>query len=157
GQVALALLTPGLAAAAARLARAWGLDRGEVDQDVIAAAWERLMALAGTTPPWPATAIVFGARSRVRNRLVTEARRRRLAARLAPEGPAPGPEAEVIAPRLLSEAAARKVVSADAARLVWATRVMGYRLAELAGPGRAESTLRVKRWEAERALRSAAA
>lgn len=102
------------------------------------------------------TAIVAGVRGRIRAGLVTEARRRRLSSRMsAPDAPA-GPEGEVITARFLTEAADRGLVSDDAVRLIWATRVLGFGLGELAGPGRAESTLRVKRWRAEQALRAVA-
>jgi hypothetical protein len=155
-QAALAMVAPGLAAAGSRLARAWGADSEEVDQALVAAAWERVRELAGRTVEWPAITIVVGARGRVRAGFVTESRRRRLAVGLGPAGPAPGPDDQIIGHRLLAEAAARRVISAESAGLVWATRVLGYRLAELAGPGQTESTLRVKRWQAERALRAVA-
>ena len=155
-QAALAMVTPGLAAAGSRLARAWAADREELDQALVTAAWERIRELAGRRVEWPATAIVAGARGRVRAGLITEARRRRLAERLRPVGPAPSPEDQVTGHRLLADAAGRRVISTESAGLVWATRVLGYRLGELAGPGRTESTLRVKRWQAERALRAVA-
>jgi hypothetical protein len=77
-QAVLAAVAPGLAAAANQLARAWASEADEIDQAVIAAAWEKVAALAGERVEWPATAIVFGARGRVRAALVTEARRRQL-------------------------------------------------------------------------------
>jgi hypothetical protein len=155
-QTLLAAVVPGLAAAANQLARAWASDPDEIDQAVIAAAWEKVASLSGLHLDWPAAAIVVGARGRVRASLVTEARRRQWGPRLPTSAPAGGPEDEVLGARFLAEAAGRGVVSGEAAHLVWATRVLGYRLGELARPGRTESTLRVTRWRAERALRAVA-
>ena len=156
-ELLLGALSGGLAAVATRLACSWRADREEVDQAVAAAAWSRIRLLAGRTIDWPATAILDAVRGEVRAGLAAAARRSRMPLADRLPSAAAGPEDEAVgALAVLTYAVRRGAVSADAAGVVYATRVLGFRLGDLAGPGRSEGTLRVQRWRAERTLRSVA-
>jgi hypothetical protein len=140
----LQALLPGLASRAAR--GAWaarasrrcapaceGLD--ELDQEVVASAWERIVTLAGTSPEWPACVLVEGAWRRVRQRAET-ARARSCrsvplagAARVEVNLERPAPEALTV--HLVDEVRRGRLRPADAG-LVYTTRVLGHSPAELA-------------------------
>lgn len=156
-RLALAALAPGLRAAARRLsARRWR-DRDEVEAELVSAAWEQVLVLAGDPPEWPAAVILSRARDRVRARLAAEGCHAAFvgtavdAAATAVDDPA-----DMVA-GLVDLAAAMHRVGRPAVGLVVATRWSGLSLAELArATGESHAALRQRRSRAERALRAAA-
>jgi hypothetical protein len=92
----LQAVLPGLKAVSQRArpliaqSRDWN-DIDEVDQHVLALAYERIHALAAQPPPWPARAIVDGTWARVRSFLAGEHRLSRHRADLAEAADLPSP------------------------------------------------------------------
>lgn len=161
----LQALLPGLASRAARGQWAARASRrcpavceglAELDQEVVAAAWERIMALAGTSPDWPACTIVDGAWRRVRQRAETAraracrsmplARAARVEANLGRSAP------EALTVHLVGEVRRGRMRPAEAG-LVYSTRVLGHSPAELgARLGVDPRALRARRARIERRL-----
>src|SRR5205807_9463312 len=128
----------------------------ELDQAVATAAWSQLVALSGQSLPWPATTVLVAVRDEVRGRLRTAARRQRRIdgdTRSAPVAVTGADQAGAEAADLLAAAVRQGLVSADSARVVWATRVIGLSVAELGTTtGRPTSSIRTLRSRAEQAL-----
>ena len=156
-QAVFAAVLPGLAGAAADLARRWRLPRAELQQAMAAAGWKRVRALAGQAPSWPARAIVGGARDAVRDELRADAKRHQRLAAAPPREPvaaAPGGLFEIA--DLLHGAVRRGTVASRSARLVFATRVLGVTTTEVArAENRDPKAVVMERLRAERALRAA--
>jgi DNA-directed RNA polymerase specialized sigma24 family protein len=160
----LQVLLPGLnvrigraAAKDARCRRSGGVLE-ELAQDVVAAAWERISALAGTSPAWPACVLVEGAWRRVRHqREKGRACQKPLWPLEAAKGAAEPPEwsrttAEELTVCLIDAVRAGRLRSAQAG-VVYTTRVLGVPPRALAGRcGPDERAVRARRARAERAL-----
>ncbi|HET7488277.1 MAG TPA: hypothetical protein VFJ85_10130 [Acidimicrobiales bacterium] len=158
----LQAVLPGLAALSRRArplvgpAGAWqGLD--ELDQQVVATAYERILALAPSPPPWPAMAIVDGTWQRLRAVARAECRRRDRTAEFDDSlaelaAPAAVSAAEELA-GVLAEAVQRGVLAPLEGWLVLASRAQGRPMEELAASaGRNPRWAWRQRVRAERAL-----
>lgn len=161
----LQALLPGLAARAAR--GAWaarasrrcapaceGLD--ELDQEVVASAWERIRSLAGTSPDWPACVLVEGAWRRVRQRAETARARSCRSAPLTGAARAEvdldRPAAEALTVHLVDQVRRGRLKPAEAG-LVYTTRVLGHSPSDLAQClGIDARALRARRTRVERRL-----
>ena len=134
----------------------------DLGTDMVAMAIERIARLAGTSPSWPASAIVGGTWRRVRTAAEVTLRHEQLAFSLeeAAEVPAAGSErstAQELAEEL-SSAVQRQALRPGDAQLIYLTRVLGYSPAELASAGGPDArALRARRARAERALLAASA
>lgn len=159
----LQLIIPGLTV---RIGRAMGREaqcrrmagvKDELVQEVVAAAWERIVALAGTSPKWPACVLVEGAWRRVRQRRETaRACQRRLwpleAAREAVDAEWTRTTAEELTVCLI-EAVREGRLQPGQAGVVYTTRVLGVPPKALAGRcGPDERAVRARRARAERTL-----
>lgn len=136
-------------------------DLEDLGTDLVAMAVERIAALAGTSPPWPAAAVVGGAWRRARTVADATVRHEQLALPLdAAERVAAGSgrsAAEDLATELV-DAVERRVLRQGDAQLIYLTRVLGYAPAELVSPGGPDArALRTRRARAERALLAASA
>lgn len=156
GDVAYAMVLDDLGRVAGQLTRVWRADREEMDQAVAIAGWDRLRRVAGRRLEWPDRVIVTGARDVVRDQLRRRARTHNH--EVLAEEVDPGPASESgfdDAAGLIQDALRRGVVTAESARLVWATRVLGVPAADVAA-ARGERLNRVvmRRLRAERALRA---
>jgi len=161
----LQAVLPSLAARVRRCVRGRGvISVGEqerladLDQEVVTAALERIRELAGTSPSWPANAIVLETWRRVRRVAIAESRRKAsvvslMAAVDRPAGP-PRSKAEEVA-ALLVEAVASQTVPAQSAAVVYSTRVLGHSFEEVAAiQGRGLWAVRRDRSRTELSLRS---
>ena len=134
----------------------------DLGTDMVAMAVERIARLAGSSPPWPAAAIVGGTWRRVRTAAEVALRHEQLAFPLdeAAEVPVAGSgrsTAQELAEELAS-AVQRQALRPGDARLIYLTRVLGYSPAELAVAGGPDArALRTRRSRAERALLAASA
>lgn len=156
GDVAYAMVLEDLRRVAGQLTRVWRADREEMDQAVAIAGWDRIRRVAGRRLEWPDRVIVTGARDVVRDDLRRHARTSGHELLTAEVDPGPSEDSGFEdAAGLIQDALRRGVVSAESARLVWATRVMGVTAADLAAAG-GERPNRVvmRRLRAERALRA---
>jgi DNA-directed RNA polymerase specialized sigma24 family protein len=131
--------------------------RDELVQEVVVAAWERIAALAGTSPRWPACELIEGAWRRVRHQ---RERGRACQRRLWPletAGQAVEPEwtrttAEELTVCLVDAVRSGRLGPAQAG-LIYTTRVLGVPPRQLAGRcGPDERAVRARRARAERAL-----
>lgn len=110
----------------------------DLDQQVVATAYELMHALAGEVHPWPANTVVDGTRGRVRSYAIAELRRR---SHQAPDSeldhyqglvaPPPYTLAEELAGALI-DAVRQGLLSDVDAGMVYGSRVEGRRLEELA-------------------------
>lgn len=129
----------------------------DLGTDMVAMAIERIARLAGTSPSWPASAIVGGTWRRVRTAAEVTLRHEQLVFSLdeAAEVPAAGSgrsTAQELAEEL-SSAVRRQALRPGDAQLIYLTRVLGYSPAELAVAGGPDArALRARRARAERAL-----
>jgi DNA-directed RNA polymerase specialized sigma24 family protein len=159
----LQLIIPGLTA---RIGRALGREaacrrvagvREELVQEVVVAAWERIAALAGTSPRWPACELVEGAWRRVRHqREKGRACERRLwpleSAREAAEPEWTRTTAEELTVCLIDAVRDGRLRPGQAG-VVYTTRVLGVPPRALAGRcGPDERAVRARRARAERIL-----
>ena len=140
---------------ARQLARRWRAELAEIDQAVAVAGWCQLEGMRGRRFDWPDRMIVTAARNAARDGL----RRQALMAAREPavEEVDPGPDHTHgldMAEEVIAAAVRRGVVSAESARTVWATRVVGIPASVIAG-ARGEHPNRVvmRRLRAEQALR----
>lgn len=130
----------------------------ELAQEVLAAAWERITLLAGTSPAWPACVLVEGAWRRVRHqREKGRACQRHLWPLEAAKESAEGPEwSRTTAEELtvcLVDAVREGRLRPSQAGVVYTTRVLGIPPEALAGRcGPDERAVRARRARAERAL-----
>jgi len=159
----LQLIIPGLMV---RIGRAVGREarcrrmagvKGELVQEVVAAAWERITALAGTSPTWPACVLVEGAWRRVRQQRETgRACQRRLWPLEAASEAVDRQWARTTAEELtvcLIEAVRDGRLQPVQAGVVYTTRVLGVPPKALAGRcGPDERAVRARRARAERSL-----
>ena len=163
----LQLIIPGLTA---RIGRALGREaacrrmagvRDELVQEVVVAAWERIAALAGTSPKWPACELIEGTWRRVRHqREKCRACQRRLwpleTAREAAEPEWTRTTAEELTVCLI-DAVREGRLRLGQAGVVYTTRVLGVPPRALAGHcGPDERAVRARRARAERILTTGA-
>jgi DNA-directed RNA polymerase specialized sigma24 family protein len=133
--------------------------RAELVHEVVTAAWERIAALAGTTPRWPACELVEGTWRRVRHqRDRARACRRREwpleAVREAAEAEWSRSTAEELTVCLVDAVRFGRLKPSQAG-VVYTTRVLGVSPRELAGRcGPDERAVRARRARAERTLTS---
>ncbi len=158
----LMAVLPGLAALSARRRHLVGGELGawtdldQLDQDIVAAALERITAMAGEKCAWPASTIVGAVRDVLRS---TERCHRRRQAMTVPLSAAAG---FVAAPAVgateayasaLVEAARSGVLACERAAVLYAIRVLGHTPQELAAAsGRDVRAVRAQRARAERTL-----
>ncbi len=159
----LQAVLPSLAARAwraARRTRCRGNELGdcveELNAEVLAAAVERIGELAGTSPAWPAQAVVEHAWRRARDarerRLRHQGRSVSLAAAAHQVAGRERSAAEALTAAVLGAVQAGHVQRRDGAVIVM-TRVLGYAPEEVAAYlGRDVRTLRMRRLRAERAM-----
>lgn len=132
-------------------------DGTDLATDVLAIAVSRIAVLAGTSPAWPATVLIDGTWSRVRN---VVAEHRRWQQRNVPmveesavttcDDPRPVLERLAVA---LTDAVRRDVLPASRVAVVYSTRVLGYSPDELVGlAGDNPKAVRARRERAERVL-----
>lgn len=157
-RLVLAAIVPGLAARSAELVRRWGGERAEVDQAMLAAAWEVIGELAGTTTPHAAGTVLGRTRDRVRSALRRQAREL---------GRACPTTAELVDARAERAACTsdghlhvaigirRRSVRQETAALVYATRFFGITPSELAiQTGVSAAAIRMRLARAEAALQA---
>lgn len=158
----LMAVLPGLAALSARRRHLVGGELGawtdldQLDQDIVAAALERITVMAGEKCTWPASTIVGAVRDVLRS---TERCYRRRQAMTVPLSAAAG---FVAAPAFgateayasaLVEAARSGVLASERAAVLYAIRVLGHTPQELAAAsGRDVRAVRAQRARAERTL-----
>lgn len=158
----LMAVLPGLAALSARRQRMVGGELGawtdidQLDQDIVAAALERITRMAGEDCAWPASTIVNAARDAIRSTERCQGRRRSMTAPLsAAEGCVATPElsgAEVYAWALVDAARSGRLARERAA-VLYAIRVLGHTPQELAtASGRDVRAVRTQQARAERTL-----
>ncbi|MDQ3573475.1 MAG: hypothetical protein M3404_00885 [Actinomycetota bacterium] len=161
----LQAVLPSLAARAWRGAK-WARCQGasledsveELNAEVLVAALERIRELAGTTPAWPAQAIVEHAWRRIRSEREGRFREAATVPLTAVADRPAGPDRS--AAEELAAVVARAVRSGHVqlrdAEVIVMTRVLGYAPEEVATKqGRDVRTLRMRRLRAERALATA--
>lgn len=137
-------------------------DLEDLGTDMVAIAIERIQRLAGTSPPWPASAIVGGTWRRVRTVAAVAQRHEQLALPLDEAAAMPtagsGRSAAQELAEELASAVQRRALRPHDAQLIYLTRVLGYTPAELVVDGGPDArALRARRARAERALLAASA
>jgi hypothetical protein len=153
---ALVALYPALVGIARRLIAA-GVLADQADMDVIAVAYERILELSEDPPRHVARAVISGTWDRIRSSLKAEQRcalrhcrleQADVQAVVSEEGADSGPLSEV-----LVDAVAAGVISSEAARVIYGTRVEGRSMGSLAcDVEKREAAVRKIRTRAERAL-----
>ncbi|MEW6470936.1 MAG: hypothetical protein AB1679_01580 [Actinomycetota bacterium] len=128
----------------------------ELGQELVAELWQRIRTLAGTSPRFPACALVEGAWRRVRQR--SETARARCTVPLSEVGPAasearPGRSTAEALTVCLVDAVRRQRLGPTQAGLVYTTRVLGHPTSVLVGPfGPDRQAVRARRARVERKL-----
>jgi len=127
----------------------------------VVAAWEAVIELAGTTQPWPTTAVLDRARSAVRAAEARPARRHRHLAPVETADDLPGTLGRTGAEHLalaLVDGLRSGAVAAGDGRALYATAVLGFQCGEVAvALGVAPATARGRRRRAQRAMTAMAA
>jgi hypothetical protein len=161
-RTALQALLPGLAGVTRRASwmvgghvAVWDC-RQALDQDVVAIACERMQAVAASSEPWPATAIVDGTWRRIRTIAERHRRERDVLAPLDDAPPMEGAPSRTAAEELamlLVDAVQAGALRRCEAGVIYSTRVLGHAPAELAAfAGKDVRAVRKQRDRAERAL-----
>jgi hypothetical protein len=156
----LQALLPSVAARAWRATRLAG-DRGlasvaDWNQEMVLRVLERTRELAGSSPPWPAAAIVESAWWRVETAIAAEHRRRRYTVPLdRTDGPSTCPDrtpAEELVAELVHAVRSHRI-DARAAGVIYTTRIRGHSFEQVAAwDGRGVAALRKARLRAETVL-----
>ncbi len=158
----LMAVLPGLAALSARRHRLVGGELGawtdidQLDQDIVAAALERITRMAGEDCAWPASTIVSSVRDALRSVERCQTRRRAMTAPLSAANgcfaAADLSGAEVYAAALVDAVRSGWLVR-ERATVLYATRVLGHTPQELAAAlGRDVRAVRTQQARAERTL-----